>query len=182
MDRIAAEAGVAKGSLYNYFPSKQGLFTALFIDAIASVQRETDKLVTAEISATDKIGLLVDLWFKDFEFFCSVGGLVLEFWASAAREDRGGQMTESLRGIYQVSRDRVAAIVSQGMSDGSFHPGDPVAAATAIMALLDGLMLESILDVGIQVDATFLDALKRRLLAALIGPGGNLNPSTPTTD
>jgi len=181
MDRIATEAKVAKGSLYNYFPSKQALFMALFVDSIASVERQTEELVTAEMSAADKIGALVDLWFEDFEFFCSVGGLVLEFWASAAREDRAGRMTESLRKVYQVNRDRVAAIVSQGMADGSFRPGDTVAAATSIMALLDGLMLQSILNVGVTVNAEFLDALKRRIFEALVG-GGNLNPAARPAD
>ena len=170
MDQIAAKAHVAKGSLYNYFKSKQDLFMALFAEAIAGAEQQTDELVAANLPATEKIERLVDIWFTDFEHYRSIGGLVLEFWASAAREDREGKITESLRNVYHVNRDRIAAIIAQGMAAGLFRQMDAQWAASAVMALLDGLMVQSILNTGVQVDTRFLVALKRGLLASLAAP------------
>jgi len=170
MDQIAAKAHVAKGSLYNYFKSKQDLFMALFMEAIAVGERQTDELIAADLPATEKIERLIDIWFTDFEHYCSIGGLVLEFWASAAREDREGKITESLQNIYRLKRDRIAAIIAQGMATGQFRQMDAPWAASAVMALLDGLMVQSILHMGVQVDAGFLVALKRGLLASLAAP------------
>ena len=35
VDAVAAEAGIAKGSVYNYFSSKQELFTSVFTESMS---------------------------------------------------------------------------------------------------------------------------------------------------
>jgi len=177
MDQIAAAAGVAKGSLYNYFESKQALFLSLFSEAMAPVLAETDEVVAAGGSAADRLCRIVDLWFKDFEYFRGMGGLMLEFWATGARQERAGNINDVMRSMYREHQDRMTEIISQGMAAGEFRRMDARWAASAVMALLDGLLVQSILDMGVVVDAGFVEALKRGLLASLgVSPGAPAAP------
>ena len=61
MDDIAARAGVSKGALYLYFPSKEALFTALVdVYALPNVER-IEAAASAAPNATAAIGAFVSL-------------------------------------------------------------------------------------------------------------------------
>lgn len=167
MDQIASQAGVAKGSLYNYFQSKQDLFLALFKESIASAQQQTDELIGEPIGSGEKLRRLLDVWYHDFEHFRAMGALVLEFWLAASREDPQGQMIQAMRGLHQDQCRRIEAIVNQGVQSGEFRDMDPQWSSATVMALLNGLTLQSILGVGATVDEDFLEALKNGLVASM---------------
>ncbi|MCE5327752.1 MAG: TetR/AcrR family transcriptional regulator [Planctomycetaceae bacterium] len=167
MDQIASQAGVAKGSLYNYFQSKQDLFLALFKESIASVQQQTDELIGEPIASGEKLRRLLGMWYQDFEHFRSLGALVLEFWLAASREDPQGPMIQAMRWLHRDQCRRIEAIVAQGVQRGEFRDTDPQWAGATVMALLNGLTLQSILGVGAAVDKDFLEALKNGLVASM---------------
>jgi AcrR family transcriptional regulator len=64
MDAVATEAKVAKGSLYNYFPSKHSLFVQVFTVALGEDEQATEMLLTEPINATEKVSRYVDFWFS----------------------------------------------------------------------------------------------------------------------
>ena len=63
VDQIAAKAGVAKGSVYNYFQSKQDVFWEVFAAQLASDEAEVDRIVAAPIAAVAKIEKYMEMWF-----------------------------------------------------------------------------------------------------------------------
>ncbi len=172
MDAVAEEAGVSKGSIYNYFPSKHELFQQIFTDAMTSAQAESMNLMSKPISVTATLEKLLDYWFSRLSFHKRIGRLVLEFWATAAREQQG-QLALTFAKTYAQWRERLAGILAQGIEAGEFRPElQTSVAASLIMAILDGIEVQTILDVGIRVDEEFLAALKRAILAALSVRGG----------
>ena len=168
MEQIAIDAGISKGSIYNYFRSKQDLFMELFAQSVAGDEAQVDTLLNEPTAAGQKIERLLDIWFKSFEHYQKIGALFLEYWATAAREHREGGLAATFQQMYARWRERIATIIIQGMDSGQFRRElDPQWAATAITAMLDGLTIQAIVKTGLRVDEGFLGALKRGLLASL---------------
>ncbi len=168
MEAVAAEAGVAKGSLYNYFRSKQDLFSQLFAEIISADEADVEQLVTEAIPADEKLQKRIDNVFAQLERYTAIGGLVLEFWATAARQQHKGEMAEMFEQMFSRWRGRISEIVSQGVESGQFRAEiDPNVAASLIVAVVDGIIVQSILDVGVDFGPEYLAGLKKGLLAAL---------------
>jgi len=166
--QIAAAAGVAKGSVYNYFGSKQAVFGELFAEQLAADEAEMDRIVADQTSAVAKIQRYMELWFTRSGEYQRIGALTLEFWAAAARGDGAGQMNEMLVETYDRWRERIGAIIAQGVESGEFRSDlDPARTAAFIMGTMDGLTVHAIMGMGATIDDAFLVAMKRGTLLAL---------------
>ncbi len=181
MDAIAAGAGVAKGSLYNYFQSKQDLFTQLFTETISGEMANAQELLAAPTSARERLEAILDYWSGRLGEFKQIGRLVLEFWANAAREGTYGEMTAVFHKVYAGWREMLARLLAQGAEAGEFSlQYEPAVAASLIMAVLDGIQVQSILDVGLDVDDKFIAGLKRGIMIGL--SAGDQGPAPGPTE
>lgn len=170
VDAVAAEAGIAKGSVYNYFESKQALFMDVVFESFAAQDAATDELAAADLSATRKIAGIFDVWLAGVPELRKIGGLVLEFYAAAARGEPSRQAKALFDDICAKHRRIIADIVRDGMATGEFHTeNEPENAALLIMAVLDGLMLRAVLDdeFGADVPADIVDSLQDAVVTAL---------------
>jgi len=86
VDEVAAAAGLSKGSIYNYFDSKQDLFTQLFNRAVSQDEADVDTLLSGPLEAGKKLCLILDYWYQGLAADLKIGRLTLEFWAAAAHE------------------------------------------------------------------------------------------------
>ena len=168
MEAVAAEAGISKGSVYNYFENKHALFVQVFSQAIAGGEAATDLLLRQPLSAGRKLDGLLDDWFARLGHYKRIGALVLEFWATAARQQRDGDMASWFGQMYSRWREQITRIISQGVEAGEFRNDvDASVAAALILAVIDGITVQSIMDINLGLDSGFLAALKRSILAAL---------------
>jgi AcrR family transcriptional regulator len=173
MGEIAAAAGIAKGSIYNYFKSKEDLFTQLFVSAISPDESETERMFGVAATARQKLEWFLESWVARFASYMAIGRLVLEFWAAAASEEAFSELHRSLCGGYARWRQRVSRIIADGISGGEFRKEiDPDMAASLITGVLDGLTVQAIMGIGAAVDERFLAALKGGLTSALVSAGG----------
>jgi AcrR family transcriptional regulator len=168
MEAVAEQAGIAKGSIYNYFTGKHELFAQVFARIVGGAHADTGQLLAESLPAADKLGRLLDYWSQRLGYYTRVGRLVLESWAAAAREGQGGELAATFQEIYARSRRLLGSILAQGVRSGEFDPRlDPPVAASLILGILDGIVIQSILDVGVRVDEAFLAALRRAILLGL---------------
>lgn len=178
MEKIAGDAGISKGSIYNYFRSKQDLFMELFAQSVAGDEAQIDMLVNEPIPAGQKLQRLLDIWFKSFEHYQKIGALFLEYWATAAREHREGGLAATFQQMYARWRERIAAIITQGIDSGEFRRElDTQWVVSAIMAMLDGLVIQAIVRMGLRVDEDFLGTMKQGLIASLTGKAHEDSPA-----
>ncbi len=141
MDRVAAEAGIAKGSLYKYFRTKRALLEFVHNRAIEPLQEALRDLVGQPLSAVEKLTRIVRLWRERlienrplFEFLCNdraVQSLV-----------RDSEMTARTLAVQQIE-----AIIRQGIEQGDFRPVDPRLAADLFVGAAIG-MTEHELETG----------------------------------
>ena len=133
MDRVALAAGMAKGSLYNYFRSKRALLEFVYAKTIEPVFKELAETVATEGPAIKKLA----------------GQLrsILEHAAEHARvfkllfqdDTAQGVLQSSQRSSREAGSQCLAQTFRQGIAEGVFRPADPLVLARMFIGLCSGV-------------------------------------------
>jgi len=169
VDEIALAAGVAKGSIYNYFQNKQDLFAQLFAESMAQMRSQIVQVMDEDISAQEKLARLLDMGFERvITDDMKVGQLALEFWAGAVRQGQAGPLAEVFSELYDWYHSVLVGLLHLGQQRGEFElKYDVDVSATLMMAVLDGLWLQSLLGV-VSVGKEHIETLKQVIFASLV--------------
>ncbi len=169
VDEIALQAGVSKGSIYNYFESKKDIFEQLFIAGIQSDLKQLEELLRAETTAAEKLDKLVTFFFRQASQHSQCGKLALEFWATAACDEPEGVFRTSIRELYGTAHQMVVDILKEGESSGEFVlEHEAGIGAGLILAILDGLDAQNMLKI-IELNEMHCTALKDGIFKVLTG-------------
>jgi AcrR family transcriptional regulator len=148
MADIASEAGIGKGTLYEYFDSKESLFFAVF-EWLAGETEAAAKVRVAALQgpASERLaalsGSVMQSWFDMKDLFT----LVMEFWAASASSQMRQRFKGYFREAYQDFRAIVAALIQEGIQHGEFRQDvDPDAIAAALVGTWDALLLQAWFD------------------------------------
>lgn len=139
MEEIAARAGISKGTLYLYYPSKEKLLEAAIdspaLEAFGRVCREAER----DGNRTDVLRrVLADVWAHLQE---EPVGSVLKLAIAEAR--RFPEIMQCwLRGAVRPVRSLVADVVLQGMDRGEFRKMNPDVVAHSLLLPMFMLCLQ----------------------------------------
>lgn len=149
MEEIASRAGVGKGTLYNFFASKEALFLALILD---SFERTRD-LIDAEVgSVTEPWAQMEAAWrtlmLRVFPDLAHQWNFNYQIWGFIARDHRARQhLFRTWRDMYRDRERQIAASVASGQALGEFRADvDPDTAALLLMSIFDGLLHRTMFD------------------------------------
>lgn len=127
MDRIAEEAGVARSTVYVYFQSKEEILHRCFALGRRQLAERTDQALAGAHASEDRIGAVV----------ASVLAHVDEsrpfFWAVNSLAETGA--AAELAGLAQDVRDRLAALLREGIETGEL-PVHDVRRSNAVLGTL----------------------------------------------
>ncbi|WP_147819621.1 TetR/AcrR family transcriptional regulator [Salidesulfovibrio onnuriiensis] len=148
MSEVAQTAGVGKGTIYEYYRSKEDLFFGVFqwyVDEIVSAgMMDADKLGGTE---ADRLKAFLDTAIRSAEETRDYFSISLEFWAAAKTPALRGQFQGALQRLYNAFREVVAALIRDGKRSGVFHGDvDAEAVAAGLVGALDGIMLQAWMD------------------------------------
>ncbi|RUV12528.1 MULTISPECIES: TetR/AcrR family transcriptional regulator [unclassified Mesorhizobium] len=162
IDRIIAEADIAKMTMYRHFPAKDDLIVAVLEHRAARFERQLDGLAASLDTAEAKIFTILDWherWFRDPAFHgCLFAHALAEFgdpdhpvFKAASRQKKG-------------LRARLRAILEEEMP-----PERAEGVATALLMLIEGATLMAQLG---EADAAIANARKAAsaILAGARGP------------
>lgn len=168
MIEIAEMAGVGKGTLYEYFPSKNDLIVGCFNEFMT----EFDEHVASRLAElTDPVEKIRKLIAASFEFCLADKELLdtlFDFYAASIPRRDGKSLLSELSPMYQQMIAHVAAIIDDGVSTGVFRSTDGKLAASLILALLDGIFFQLALGVIEIEDDKFADRISNLLLDGLL--------------
>lgn len=143
MADVAAAAGVGKGTLYEYFRSKDEIFVAafeLFQDHLdGAIGRQLIGCLTPE----DKLRGMVTASFELFQSEASFVQIMLGFWAEGIRSKH--EMVD-LKPMYAKYRAYIGSFIEEGVQSGAFRAVDPPTQASLIIGALDGIALQWFVD------------------------------------
>jgi AcrR family transcriptional regulator len=140
VDQICTDAGVSKGAFYHHFPSKQAVFLALLEGWLTAVDAALETARQPTVPAT-----LLAMAEMLPEILTTANGdlpMFLEFWLQASRDETIWAATIA---PYQRYQGYFAALVEQGLAEGSLKPVDAQAAAQMIVSLAVGTFLQALL-------------------------------------
>lgn len=178
MDAVAAEAEVSKGSIYNYYKSKQSLFAAVVSHVIDQEEQKIQPVLDSEMSAAEKIGALLDDWAESVHRLKGLGKVMLESWAVGSREDPEGEVLRIFRQAYAHWQQLLGKVIRQGIEEGDFAEDlNPELGAAIYHAVLDGLMVQHIYDVGVEITPELMAGWRNGFLAALRDRSVNRTPA-----
>lgn len=167
MKDIAHEAGVGKGTLYEYFPSKRKLFVDMSeylyeqfmtkqrdaLDSVEDPEEQIHKLISATLEQTA-------LWTRLMHLFIDV-------WAEMDREGEEDELRRITNNVYRKSADVLAGYIREAQARGQFRDCDANDAALAILAVLDGLVFQHLINRHMFDTKSMVSTLSRVLLEGL---------------
>jgi len=168
MADIAAEAGIGKGTLYEYFRSKDDLFFAVFEQFMEkSGQAALASIRSSENSAAKRLRAVSDVVTGSWPELKKIYSLTLEFWAAAASSRHRERFKAAFKKGYRQYRTMVADVLAQGVAAGEFRPETPIDSVAAVLVgAWDALLLQAWFDDSFDPAAAgraFLDTLLRGL-------------------
>jgi AcrR family transcriptional regulator len=144
---IAERAGVGKGTVYEYFSSKEELLFAVFEMTNAEISRRMDATLAGDGSTEEQLHNLLRLGAEVITEQIEMQPVILDFWAAS----RGKNFEEAYRtavvSSYTLFRKLVADFIRAGQQQGEFTTTiDADALAATIVATVDGLGIQLYFD------------------------------------
>lgn len=171
MEEIAARAGVGKGTLYNFFPSKEELLLSLVTENFERIR----DLVNAETEAAgDPWATLEAGWrtllLRVFPELASQWNFSYQLWSFLARNaDARTRLFAQWRTMYTERERQIVAAIRAGQASGDFRSDvAPERLVPLLLAIFDGVLNRSIVDPDRFIPEVTLESvldLIRRVLA-----------------
>jgi AcrR family transcriptional regulator len=153
--QIAEAAGVAEGTLYNYFRGKRDILMAIAREAAVPMER-----AIAEMEGLTNRDSLVSLFEKAFDIPESQLSFGLTFLSQVWVGDRALQQMAVAR-MAKV-HERLSGFIEERMADGTLRRTDPEFVAQAMMGLF-GVLLVPVLIRAVPIPG----AVERRRMAEM---------------
>jgi AcrR family transcriptional regulator len=127
MDRVAEAAGIAKGSLYNYFRGKEELVALVFEKTVEPARQAVTEILAQPIPALRKLEAILRVW---FEFFAKQRGIFDFLLHDRTSRELLDSPEHSMRADAIEKFERV---FRQGMEEGAFREVDVTRAAEMLL-------------------------------------------------
>jgi TetR/AcrR family fatty acid metabolism transcriptional regulator len=144
IDDIAREAGIGKGTVYEYFRSKEELFDALVEGVIQQSIQIMDSVLLGEGSPRDRLERFLHDMLDVMAQYDDEIILMTEIWAQGARGQWHGGGS-ALVEMYHQLHEKVKAILKEGIDAGEFREMNLDGVASLLLAFGDGLMWQYIM-------------------------------------
>ena len=144
MAEIAVQAGVGKGTLYEYFDSKDDLFFAVFEWFTRKLAADfSSTALNPGASAARQLleinNALVNAWVE----LEGVAALLMEFWSASGVSALRDRYVRVFRDTYRLFRRIVSSVIRAGIDSGEFRPDvEPEAMASVLVGAWDGQGLQ----------------------------------------
>ncbi|HDR05710.1 MAG TPA: TetR/AcrR family transcriptional regulator [Candidatus Marinimicrobia bacterium] len=164
---VASRAGIGKGTVYEYFRSKDELFQAMLEYFFAGMIAQWEALIQSPLAYKDKLNLLIDSTFDFMDFdnlqAMSTWRMVFEIILYALRQPEGGESAINLAESFRSLISAFEPLLAEGVERGLIKPMETRDLAFLLFAALDGVGLHFFLQKG-NYDAGRLKSLLRQIL------------------
>lgn len=150
---VAKEAGVGKGTVYEYFRSKEDIFTAILNQFFDQIQWGLETVNQQDLPADQKVARLLEMnldWFKTTTPEEAL--IITEIWAQGLRSFHTAEPDDAMIHRYRAIQELLMSILEQGVSEGLFRPVDSETLALLLMATLDGLGLHFLINQTMDIE------------------------------
>ncbi|MDA0567172.1 TetR/AcrR family transcriptional regulator [Streptomonospora sp. S1-112] len=151
IEDVAAEAGIAKGSVYLYFDSRDALLRAAFARVAARSERLTAAAARPGRPAVQRLADLVRGAVAMLAAEPDLARIMVDLWSTGrARPGTppGGTAAPALdlAEVYRAYRSVIADLLAEAGRDGDLRPGLGQAEAAVVVAAIEGALVQWLVD------------------------------------
>jgi AcrR family transcriptional regulator len=152
---IAERAGIGKGTVYEYFSSKDELLFAVFEWMNEGIFDRIHGLIEVGGTTLERLRRLLDLGAKITREQMEMQAVVLDFWSASRGTKVEERYNQACLATFRSYRRLVASVIREGQTAGEIRSDvDPEAVATMIVAAMDGLGVQIFFDRELDPDTT----------------------------
>ena len=145
---IAVDARIGKGTIYQYFASKEDLFFAVFEWYVrqtgAAAQVSISTLGGSTIQRLEALNRsIMSMWAEIEDMF----SLTMEFWAASSSSRLRDRFKNAFSDMYRQFREVAASLIRGGIERDEFRKDiNPESVAAALVGAWDALFLQAWFD------------------------------------
>ncbi len=167
MKDVADEAGVGKGTVYEYFRSKQDLFLEmseyLYEQYILKQKKELESVAHPE----QQIRTLIASTLEQAAMWTGLTYLFVDVWSEMDRKGEEDKLRRLMSNLYNHMAKTLAEYIRQGQAAGVFKEFDANLMALIILGTLDGLVFQLLINKNMFDLKAMSDTLTEALFAGL---------------
>ncbi len=138
---IAKEAGIGKGTVYEYFSSKDEIFHAMVDTIMNDMVDASETLYAMDLSPRDKLRTFMRMNIEIIFEMDEAMLIITEMWAQGARAIRRGEHDATqLSSSYGKMKDLAINILKAGVMAEDFRDMNYDGMATLALAFIDGFV------------------------------------------
>ena len=151
MADVAEKANIGKGTIYEYFKSKEEIFEFVFNHFMESMETSVAKAIFKITDPVEKIKVIFQSWADMIATHTTdIVEIMLDFWAEAVRKKDEKELgIVKLEKIYEDFRKIIKSILDEGVRLGKFKSVDTFYTASLMLGAMDGLMIQWIMNKNI---------------------------------
>jgi AcrR family transcriptional regulator len=142
---IAKQAGIGKGTIYEYFKSKDEIFSAIESLMVNDGIAQVEQLINSKKSPTEKIEEMANYNINIHEAMGDSIIIFAEMWAQHSRGQRHGHKKTIFTDMYMGYHNAIKDILSDGIEIGEFRKMNKDGVATMLLAIIDGILWQSVI-------------------------------------
>ncbi|WP_042168286.1 TetR/AcrR family transcriptional regulator [Paenibacillus gorillae] len=135
---IAKEAGLSVGNVYNYFESKDAIFSAVLQRGQINYGRKISEHALLKLDARDKLYEICENWIATPENWA----FTIMLQSIRTNETVNPELREAATRRFTANLEPMADIMRQGQEAGVLIEGDPKQLAFYFVSLIQGLTLQ----------------------------------------
>ena len=142
---IAHEAGIGKGTVYEYYKSKD----EIFYESFRYFMQKTDDIIFKRLNEIkDPVARLegyIDGWLESMSDSIDLVAIMMDYWAEGIRAKNEDSIF-NLKKIYAEYRNAISVLLNEGIAKKKFKTVNTKITASILIGMLDGIALQWIMD------------------------------------
>ncbi len=142
MDTIASQAGVSKGTLYNFFASKEQLFTDMLLEGYDQYRKLLPALGDTEHDVETRLAQLVEGLTENYDALATHILISHQAWSVSLQTDATrARVFPELQRFYTDFQRALEGVLREGTRSGLFRSDlDVPTVASGFIGMLDGML------------------------------------------
>jgi AcrR family transcriptional regulator len=164
---IAVAAGTGKGTIYEYFETKDEIIQGSFSFFIKELEFDFEHILLSPLPAIDKLKQVFSAFSQTMELAENrqLMELMFDFWAESIKSVQAKNfLFKEMSTFYQAYRKLCEDLILDGIHEGSLRKDlDAPTMATIILGMNDGIMVQWLLDKSIDFSRTMNEMIRMLL-------------------
>lgn len=172
VDEIAEAAGLAKGTVYSYFPSKRDLYLAALHQGIAGLMEETKRNVDAAPTTAEKIRAFIATRIR----YAETNRDFVAIYHAQFGPVHPASLNKQFRQVYQQQVRVLESVLEEASARGEIRPISPDTAAFVVCEVTRALNGRRLLGWSRNAADDDIEFLFDLIWNGLAAPGGRPGP------